>query len=257
VAAGICGTLGVLVLLSGSFLSLGSHILLDSDFFASRVADSLTNPRTASYVADQVTNAVVNANPDLILVRPLVKSAAQTVVSSDPFRVVAKQGVKRSHQLMVSDGGRNVLLSISDFGVILSEALADRPDLAQMIFLFGIFLIVAAVLFALERELALLRAGIAVTATAGFTLLAFELGVLVVERLPPALGSALAGVWSAFVGGLRIRVAVVGATGLLMAAAATAFLETMKLEVIGKNIWRFLAEPFENRWMRLVRGLVL
>lgn len=296
VAAGVCGTVGVVLLLLASSLTFLSRALFDADYFASRVADSLADPRTASYVAEQITESVVAANADLILVRPLIKTSAQTVVSSGPFRAVAREAVKQSHVLLATSGGREVLLSVSDFGVILHEALADRPELAamiprdavvvlgnlhegylldastqtlrlgqrvgrwpQLVFLMGVILLVTGILLACEREFALLRAGIAVTAAMGVTLLVLELGVLFVVRIPsdPALGQALAGVWSTFVAGFRVRIAIVGGTGLLMTAAATAFLETMNLASISRGLWHFLTEPLTSRWLRLVRGLAL
>ena len=76
---------------------------------------------------------MIEAEPDLILVRPLIYSAAEVVVSSAPFRAVVEQGVRRSHQLLTTQGGQEVLLSISDFGAILKGVLADRPDLATKI----------------------------------------------------------------------------------------------------------------------------
>jgi hypothetical protein len=294
--AGLCGALGVLLFLVGSFAALGTRAVFNADFFADRVADSLADSRTSSYVAEKITDAVVAANADLILVRPLVKTSAQTVVSSAPFRTVVREGVKQSHVLLATEGGRAVLLSVSDFGLILRQALADHPELAakipedavavlgrldggplleasadilrtgqrlgqrpRLIGYLGILLLIIAVLLAAERELALLRAGIAVTATAGIILLVYELGVLVVVRLPddPALGQALAGVWSTFVAGFRIRVMVVAGIGLLMTAAATAFLEVMKLEAIRRSLQRFLGGAHANPWVRLLRGLTL
>lgn len=296
VAAGICGTLGVLLLLVGSTLSLGTRAVFDSDIFARRVADSLSDERTASYVAEQITDTVTEINPDLILVRPLIKSAAQTVVSSAPFRRVVREGVKQSHVLLTSRGGHDVLLSVSDFGVILREALADRPELAnlipadavvvlgemhdgrlmqlsadllyrgqrlgqrpRLIFILGALFLVAGVVLAREREFALLRAGIAVTSVAAVTLLTYELGVFVVVRLPedPALGQALAGVWATFVSGFRVPAMILGGTGLLMAAAATAFLEVMNLGAIQRTVQKFVVAPLDHVWLRLVRGLVL
>jgi len=81
----------------------------------------------------------------------------------------------------------------------------------------------------------------------------------VVARIPadPALGQALAGVWSTFVAGFWPRILILGATGLLMMAAATAFLETMKLETLGSMAYRALVVPPQHRGLRLVRGLLL
>ncbi len=296
VTAGICGTIGVLLLLSGTMMSLGTRAVFDADFFADRLADSLRDERTASYVADQLTEATVKANADLILVQPLIKTAAQSVVSSAPFRAVVRQGVKQSHQLMATRSGQEVLLSVSDFGLILQEAMAGRPDLAEMIpenlvvvmgglqegpvldvsrealyygqkfgrwsrlvFLIGALLLIISVLVSVEHELALLRVGVSVTTVAVVTLVGFEVGADIVARIPasPALGQALAGVWSTFVGGFWSRIVILGGAGILMMATASAFLEVMNLDVIRDFLYRLLVAPPEHRGLRLVRGLLL
>jgi len=294
--AGICGTIGVLLLLAGTTLSLGTRAIFDADFFADRLADSLRDNRTASYVADKLTDATVESNADLILVRPLIKTAAEAVVTSAPFRSLVRQGVKQSHQLLATQGGQEVLLSVSDFGLILQEALAGRPDLARMIpenavavmgglqagpildisreslhygqklgrwsrviFIVGALFLIISVLVAVEHELVLLRAGMLVTAVAAVTLVGFELGAGVVARIPadPELGQALAGVWSTFVGGFWTRILVLGGTGILMMAAATAFLEVMNLDALRGTAYRVLMVSPERRGLRLVRGLLL
>lgn len=295
-ATGMFATLGVLLLLAGATLSLGTRAIFDAEFFADRLADSLSDERTAAYVATKLTDATIEANPDLILVRPLIISATKAVVTSSPFKSVVHQGAKRSHQLLATKSGQDVLLSVSDFGLILQEALADRPELAAMVpdnavvvlgsiqkgpvldisqkalnygkkfgrwsravFLVGSLFLIISVLMATRQELVLLRVGIAVTSVAAITLLGFELGTGVVARIPadPALGQAMAGVWSTFVEGFWPRILILGSLGVLMMAAATAFLELMNLESVGAMAHRILVQSPKNSWLRLARGLFL
>jgi hypothetical protein len=295
-SATVCGTLGIFLILLGAALSLGARALLDADYFASHVADSLVDQRTAAYVAHHLTETVIEAEPDLILVRPLIRTAAEAVVSSAPFRSVVHQAVKRSHQLLTTEGGQEVLLSISDFGTILKSFLADRPELAakipvnavavlggledglllqvsgevlqnakrfgsrpRLIFVLGALLLIAGVLLAVEHERALLRAGIAVTATAGVILLGFEFGSDLVAGLPedPELGQALAGVWSTFVGGFWSQILIIGGCGLLMMAAATATLEVLQLEPVLARLRQLVVLSPTVRWQRFLRGLLL
>jgi hypothetical protein len=121
-------------------------------------------------------------------------------------------------------------------------------------------LLLVGVISARETEHALLRAGIAVTSVAVINLVVFEMGAGVVARLPedPALGEALAGVWSTFVQGLYSRIFVLAGIGILMISAATAFLEVMQLETIGRRVRSMVLEPTAVRHLRLLRsGLLL
>ena len=296
VAAGITGTLGVLLILTGGLLTLGNRAVFNSDFFSDHVASSLKDPRVASYLAGQITDAVVEKNEDLILVRPLIEGTAQVVVSSQPFRAIFRTAVKQSHQLMVSEGGHDILLSLSDVGVILKNALASQPTLAEKIpdnlvvvtgrletgvvvtlsreifnqgqqfgprprwiFWLGMVLLFAGVILSANNELALFRAGVALILTTVVIIFSLELGVFVIEGLPedPALGAALAGIWVSFVGGFYKPLLILGGIGLILTAAATAFLEVFQIGVLQRQLHRLLLAPTEHRGLRLLRAAVL
>jgi hypothetical protein len=295
-AAGLSGTLGILLILGGSLLTMGQRAVFDSDYFATNVAESLGDERVASYVGEILTDAVVEGNQDLILVRPLISTTAQAIVASAPFRAVVQRSVKRGHQLLATEEGHEVLLSVSDFGVILSNALAARPKIAdrippdamavlgiveagplveisgriirsgqtlpfppRLIFWLGMALLSGAVFMARNRDLALLRSGIALTITAAGILFIVKLGELILERVPadPGLGGALAGLWDSFMGGFWPRILVLGGIGLLMSAAATAFQEVMKLDTLADRIRKLLIAPSDRALVRLGRGIFL
>ena len=94
-SATVCGTLGIVLILLGAALSLGARALFDADYFASHVADSLNDQRTAAYVAHHLTETVIEAEPDLILVRPLIRTAAEAVVSSAPYDCTTRAPARR------------------------------------------------------------------------------------------------------------------------------------------------------------------
>ena len=295
-AAGLSGTLGILLILGGSLLSMGQRAVFDSDYFATHVAKSLGDERMASYVGEILTDAVVEGNQDLILVRPLISTTAQAIVASAPFRAVVQRSVKRGHQLLATEGGHEVLLSVSDFGVILSNALAARPEIADkipsdavavlgmleegplieisgrvirsgqtqpfpppLIFWLGMALLSGAVFMARNRDLALLRSGVALTITAAGILFIVKLVELILTRVPadPGLGGALAALWGSFMGGFWPRILVLGSIGLLMSAAATAFQEMMKLNPLTDRIRKLLIDPSDRSLARLGRGIFL
>ena len=296
VTAGLSGTLGVLLILGGSLLTMGQKAVFDSDYFADHVAESLGDERVASYVGEILTDAVVEENKDLILVRPVISTTARAIVASTAFRTVVARSVKRGHQLLATEGGHEVLLSVSDFGVILSNALAGQPEIAakipldavavlgsiqegplveisgriirfgqtvpfhpRLVFWLGMALLIGAIFLAGNRDLALLRSGVAITITAAVILFIVRLGELILERVPadPGLGGALAGIWATFMGGFWPRLLILGGIGLLMSAAATAFLEVMKLDPIADRIRKWMIDPSERTLVRLGRGIFL
>ncbi len=295
-AAGLSGALGILLILGGSLLTMGQKAVFDSDYFAAHVAKSLGDERVASYVGEILTDAVVEENQDLILVRPLINTTAKAIVASTPFQAVVARSVKRGHQLLATEGGHEVLLSVSDFGVILSNALAGQPEIAakipmnavavlgsiqegplveisgriirfgqtvpfqpRLVFWLGMALLIGAIFLAGNRDLALLRSGVAITVTAAVILFLVKLGELVLERVPadPELGGALAGIWETFMGGFWPRILILGGFGLLMSAAATAFLEVMRLDPITDRIRKLLIDPSDRTSVRLGRGIFL
>ncbi len=294
--AAVLGTVGVLLSFVGGLFALGNRAVFQADFFADHVAASLSDPRVASYVAGKITDAVIAESADLITVRPLIEVTAEAVVASPPFQAVVRASARRSHQLLTTSGGREVLLSVTDFGVILRQSLATRPDLAaripdgavavigelegsrlmqlsasfvrldqrfdvrpRILFWLGMVLLAASVLAANRHDAALLRAGVALIVVTLLVLAILEVGEMLPERLveDPALGRAIAGVWSTFAGGLWPRVLLLGGIGLLLAAAGTAFLEVMHLAAIRNRLHTVLVAPTGNRWLRLARGLAM
>ena len=99
--------------------------LFDSDMFASRLGDSLDDDRVSAYVADAITSAIVREKPDLVGVRPILLSTARGVVASDAFRGVVRVTARQAHAAALSKGGRNLLLSVPDVGVVVRGALAN------------------------------------------------------------------------------------------------------------------------------------
>lgn len=126
--------LGVVALVGGVVLGQVRRGLFDSDAFADRVEQSLSDQRVAGYVAEEITRTVLREKPDLVAVHPVLRSTALAVVSSDAFRSVVHVTARRVHATVVSKGGRDFLLSVPDVDVILRGALESaNPTLAARI----------------------------------------------------------------------------------------------------------------------------
>src|SRR5687767_4573651 len=127
-------SLGVLGLSLAAVLSVTRRAFFFPDNFADHVAASLADPRVSSFAASRLTDVVLEQNPDLTAFRPLVLATAQMAVSSEGFRALARTSARAAHASVFSEGGRAVIVSIPDVGVLLRSALAKaNPALAQKI----------------------------------------------------------------------------------------------------------------------------
>jgi hypothetical protein len=270
--------------------------LFNSETFADRAAESLADPRVSSYAANVVADAVIQADRDLTMVRPLIHATAEFIVSSGPFRALARRAFRRGHQLMLTEGGRGVLLSVSDVGLIARSALASRPEIAEKVptevtavitalhegpgvelsakllrlghqlgtyslvtFWLGFGLLLLAILSAVNRRLAVFRAGMSFVVAGLLILLIEQFGgsVIMAVAKDNAIGGAMAGLWDSFTTGLRARALALGGVGILMMAAATAFLERVRLAAFVTSIRPVLWETTEKKLLLLLRILIL
>ena len=125
---------GMVFLVLGALFGVARRNLFRAESFADRAAQSLDDPRVASFVADRITNIVIHESPDLIAARPLILATAEGIVSSPPFRALVRLGARRVHEAVFSEQGRNIVLSIPDVEVLVRGALAQAsPDMAAKI----------------------------------------------------------------------------------------------------------------------------
>jgi hypothetical protein len=285
---------GVVLIAASAALLIVRRGLFDSDTFADRVAGSLDDRRVSAYVADELTRAVLRQNPDLVAVRPLLLSTAQGVVSSDAFQSIVRATARQAHAGALSKGGRNLLLSIPDFGVVLRSALANaNPTLAARIpprisgaianlggagasrFVVdmwqlgrtlawaawiglgaGLALVIAAIGFAPRRARALRGASLDLALLGLLLLLLIPAARILLSALPvsPLAQQAAVGVFDAFTRGLRRLAFGLGGVGLVFSAAAHSLLERSWLPATARSAWIWLARPPVTTRKHLVRG---
>jgi hypothetical protein len=286
--------IGVVLFASSAALLIVRRGLFDSNTFADRLAGSLDDRRVSAYVADELTGAVLREKPDLVAVRPILLSTVQGVVASDTFQGVVRATARQAHAAVLSKGGRNLLLSIPDFSVVLRGALANaNPALAARVpprlstaiaslggtgasrFVVdmwqlgrtiawaawlglgsGLALIIAAIGFAPRRARALRGASLDLALTGLLLLLLIPTARIVLSALPasPLAQQAAAGVFDAFTRGLRRLAFGLGGVGLVFSAAAHSLLERSWLPETARSAWTWLARPPVTTPKRLARG---
>lgn len=288
--------IGVVLIAASAALLLVRRGLFDSDAFARRLAGSLDDRRVSAYVAEELTRAVLREKPDLVAVRPILLATAQGVVASDAFQSVVRTTARQAHAAALSTGGRNVLLSIPDVGVVLRGALANaNPALAARIppristviaglgngeasrFVVdmwqlgrtlawaawiglgsGLVLLVAGIAFAPRRARALRSAALDLALTGLILFLLIPASRLAVSALPasPLAQQAAAGMFDVFTHGLRRLALGLGGVGVVFAAAAHSLLERSWLPDKARSAWAWLTRPPVRASKRIVRGAV-
>jgi hypothetical protein len=293
IAARSCGVLGVLLIVIGGLLGYATRVVFDSDAFADRAAASLADPRVASFVATKVTDAVIDQQRDLTSFRPILLATTEGIVGSAPFRAILRHSLRETHGLVLTEGGHDVLLTVSDIGIILKSALAPRPEIAeklpedvlavlaavddtplgprlvqvlrfgqrtalkaQVAFFLGILLLGFGVILAIDRRVALLRTGIGLAGAGALVFLVARLGGPAIELVgsEPATRAVLAGLWDAFTAGLRSRGLALGVVGLLVAAAATSLVQQFDFRTAAQTARGVLWGPLASGRSRLIRA---
>ena len=296
VAAGLCGTLGVLLILGALLLGYAARSLFNERAFASRVASSLEDPRVANFVAEQLADAVIKAQPDLVGLRPVLVAVARSVVGTPPFRAAVRRSARLMHHAVLSGGGKDIVLSVQDLDVLLESMVETHPDLAKKIpprisaalgrlaslpggervvklarfanrlrawtyalLVLGLLLCAASASLAGSKRLAIVRIGLALAGVGVLLAIAAHFGGGLVSLFARREHNmpALAGLGAAFLGGLMAWAIALALGGLVLAAASASLLEKVELTRMADRVRAFVGGPQPLMRLRLARGLLL
>lgn len=290
-------TLGVLALSLAALLSTGRRGVLFADNFADNLAASLKDPRVAAFVADRVTDAVLKEEPDLTAFRPLILATTRDAVSSPPFQALVRAGARTAHTSLFSEGGRTVIVSIPDVGVLMRSALlkanpaiaAKIPERAKGVLasvgqrrgeqfilrlwqiasrslwltgaLLGLSLalILGGVAFVPDRRVALVRLGLDLMVAGLVFMLLSPAGRALASLVPrdELARQAAAGLWDAFTGPLRIWALVFGGSGLVLAAAGHSLIARLDPLQALRSLGDLVTNPPGGARGQLVKSVLL
>ena len=260
---------GLVMMAVTAIVAYLARTVLNEAAFSARVVSAVERPAMAQFVALQIAEGVVAANRDLTGVKPIITTFAEAVVRSGPFKALVGRAATEAHRVMLSQGAKNVMLSVPDVGVLLrgtlesvSPELAAKvpPDvrtvidtritgdiagkvvstirvanrirlLARIGILLGMVLVITAVAVAPRRRQAFLDTSIGLLAIAAVLGLIVPLGrVAVIGAIPdPLVRGAVSDVWVAFAGGFRGWAIGIATVALMLMAGAAAFLERVVL----------------------------
>ena len=258
-------------------LSYAGRAVLRPQPFADRAVAALRQPAVSDEVADRLADAIVRSGSgDLATLRPLVRAATGSIVSSSAFQVLLRRAVLEAHVAVVQRHDHAIAVNVADAGVLVAGLLrrfapaaartvnAQRAEhlltldpgagvlaavriarsvqkLAWVLALLALLLAAAAVWRsrARRRTVRLLGIGLAV---GGLGLVAlYTIGGAVAAQLAPSgRGPVVAALWQAFLGGLRVQALWTTAAGAVVAALASEQLAPAQVAEIPSQGWRRL-----------------
>jgi hypothetical protein len=259
-------------------LSYAGRALLRPQPFADRAVAALRQPAVSDEVADRLADAVAQSGSgDLATLRPLIRAATGSIVSSPAFLALLHRALVEAHVTVVQGHAHTMAVNVADAGVLVAGLLrrfapaaartvnAERAEhlltlepgdgvlsavrIAQRIYTIAWVLAVIALLLAVaaiwrsrerRRTIRQLGTGLAI---GGLALVAlYTVGGAVAAQLAPSgRGPVVAALWQAFLGGLRVQALWTTAAGAVVAALASAPLQPTPAGEIRWPGWRRLA----------------
>lgn len=295
-AAGFCGVLCVLGLVTGTIYVYSVRAIFNPTMFSNRVADGLSQPAVARAVAGEIVDQIVNSYRDVTAYRPVLLGAVEYVVSSAPFRAVVRRAAKEAHQTLLSQTGRDLTLSVPDLGLIVKNALSMHPRVAESVperiqvavtvmehstfaeqivalmrigqrmrtlaaaVLAGSLLLGAlGVILSPRKHRYLLRVGIGLAVTGFFIAGAAYFGghAAALFAKTPARADLARGLWPVLVGPLAVRMLALAGVGVVLVAAVTSLLEKIELATYARAGWKRVARGDPHPAWGILRGFLL
>src|ERR671922_1577856 len=98
IGARALGVLAAIFLLLSLLTLYANRVLFDSDQFANHVGAAVEKPAVKDEVGRRITDGIIDAQPDLVAVRPVIQSVAAGVVGSGPFNDLLRAAVRDVHR---------------------------------------------------------------------------------------------------------------------------------------------------------------
>lgn len=126
--------LGVVAMLIGLVSGVVNRQVLDADRFASHVDAIRADPEVARQIGDLVTDQLLEAEPDLVIFRPLIESVSATLVASSTLKPVVRTTVAPLHRALTTGDDGQIVLRLADVGALLVAAINSlSPELRATI----------------------------------------------------------------------------------------------------------------------------
>ena len=239
--------------------------LYNSDAFASRVSAVISEPGVQNAVATQLTTSIVEKVPKAAIARPLIQSAALTIVTEPAFKNILTQALVRFQKVLVDPNTASLVFKVEGAPQMIQAALeginpklaatvsdaaatelANIPNpgpafrliqlgakigpIAWIVILLGLILGGIASFISPDRRRGLIIS-LVVFAAAGLGLVLIlalaQLGLVAATASQPVLSEALGGAFNGLFGDLRRVAYWIGAIGMVAAVIVWSLRFTM------------------------------
>jgi len=253
-----CGALllgGVLLLVAGVLGMYGRAAVLDERAFADRATAALAQDEVRDEIAARISDREIEAEPALAQLKPTIDAAVASVVGDFRFPQTFRTATVGLHRSLFDGGSADLrlpgaraeleralpprsraaeLLPAGDpelfhlGGGRLESGLVDAAPTARRLARFspiallaGLALLFAAAWRAPTRRRGARRAALGVAVAGGLLIAATTIGrAIVLSTFDTSHGDAVVGtIWDSFLGDLRLWGLLLGASGLIVAAA--------------------------------------
>jgi hypothetical protein len=286
--------LGSVLLFVGILAGYLNVQVLDGNRFAEHVDTIRRDPAVASQVGQAITDRVLQADPDLIALRPLIEAVATSLASSETFTPVVTATARQVHEFFTDRNPGQFTVRLADIGTIvggvlssvaptaahriprgLDVVLAEVGDqtvadttirwtrwvglLAWVLPVLAFMSFAGAVALARDRFRTAARSGWCVAVVGGAVALVWWTGTVVASAQDTSSlrGALLAASWHAFGGPLIWVAAVTVVAGALLVAAASGAIPKLDPVPLGSRVWAALTRSPVTTRARLLRAVVL
>lgn len=286
----LAGLLAVITLIAG----YSRMALFDSGQFADRAVSTLQKQPVRDRIATDITDqAVIEANQDLIAIRPLIQTAVGGIVTSSPMRSIFRSAAEDFHRAVIRGEQDTATMLLADVGALAKSALRQQgvntsglfprgldtevnlrkgtgdtaryvdaaEKLAERTFLLllvTVLVLVAAVLISPDRRRAVILAALAIASAGALTLVlcAFARSSFVDGFSSPSDQAIARAVWDAFAGDLKSWALLTIGAGLLIAAAFASLIRPVTVRAGLDRAWHAVADTPTVSWRRAVRAVL-
>lgn len=121
---------GSLLLSLAAIVVVTNWTFLDTDRFAESVDEIRQQDVVTEAMGRELTDEILEQNPDLVAVRPVVETVASTVVGSDLLSPLVRIAAAEAQKAATTKDSEQVVLRIADLGAVLTSVLENlAPDL--------------------------------------------------------------------------------------------------------------------------------
>ena len=282
------------LLFFGVLAGIVNHNVVDNQNFARNVDVIRQDPAVAHAIGDRIAQQVIDANPDLIVLRPAVENVTVSLAGSSTLSPVVRHSAAVLHQSVTGQQSGDVALRLLDIGTVLSgvlPAVSPRaaehipPDLSVtlaqvsshsmsgrliqtirvagvlswLLPLLAVLLFGGGVVLAPDRQRSASRTALGITLCGGTIGVIAVIGSLLasVQDSDTLSGALIAAAWHVLAPQLWWCAALTILIGLVVFATTSARLPDADLAALGARAWRLVSGRPESRVGIAGRGALL